>query len=260
MIIDFNKGTLQQECDTRVVKVAIVLFLFVTWLCTPPGNKFAQVCLYGNFTRHFVANIVNKDSANEYKYYYNNAIYYLQIDQYKYALRELDNVMSTTPDFVSEQFIKSVFTARAQAKLKLGDYKGALDDFLRGEDNFLDLLPISILYLKVGNARYAMNYCNDILERSPDAIIGYACIANIYQEKGLYDSAIKVWDYAIARKKTNAIAYVERANLKKMIADINGYENDISMAKQYSPFIKTSTSLIDDFLSKRKVQLKTLKY
>ena len=72
MIIDFNKGTLQQECDTRVVKVAIVLFLFVTWLCTPPGNKFAQVCLYGNFTRHFVANIVNKDSANEYKYYYNN--------------------------------------------------------------------------------------------------------------------------------------------------------------------------------------------
>ena len=64
MIIDFNKGTLQQECDTRVVKVAIVLFLFVTWLCTPPGNKFAQVCLYGNFTRHFVANIVNKDSAN----------------------------------------------------------------------------------------------------------------------------------------------------------------------------------------------------
>ena len=45
-----------------------------------------------------------------------------------------------------------------------------------------------------------------------------------------------------------------------MIADINGYENDISMAKQYSPFIKTSTSLIDDFLSKRKVQLKTLKY
>ena len=78
MIANFNEH--RRKDDKKILAIIITLFIFAVWLFTPPGNKFAQICLYSNTTRFLIAKLVNPSEVNEWKFHRNNAVYLTQMN------------------------------------------------------------------------------------------------------------------------------------------------------------------------------------
>ena len=106
--------------DIKVLTFVIVIFLFVVWLCTPPGNKFAQMCFFGNQTQHFIAKLTNPDETTEYIFHRNNAMYLIDMDDKKAALKEMDKAISTLPSYISDNVLYSLYKDRANMKIFYG--------------------------------------------------------------------------------------------------------------------------------------------
>ncbi len=250
IISNYNKPS--RKDDIRLLTIIIAVFLLVVWLFTPPGNKFMEMCFYGNHIKHFFANITNNSESTEYIFHRNNAIYIAKMYKGKNAQRaiaEMDLAIKTIPAYVNDYELKTLYKDRAYIKLYVGDYKGALNDFLHsGSIEFNDNLKVAMLLKENGNYRDALSYCNAILDKDPTAYTGFACTAELYASLKRYDVAIRVWDLLIDRKKNNPRAYMDRAKLKKAIGDMKGYESDVKLAKEYSPSIDENDSIIYDAL------------
>ena len=159
-------------------------------------------------------------------------------------------------DFVSEKELQSMYRDRAYIKLYTGDHKGALDDFLHsGKIEFNDYLKMAMLFKVNGNLKYAISYCNAILDVDFKAYAGYACLADIYTTARRPEIGIRVWDLSIDRSKNNPRAYVERAKLKQMVGDTNGYEQDIKTAKELLPTVDLNYSITDEALHPKVLRL-----
>ena len=240
----------QRKNDLQFLAWIIAGFLFVAWLCTPPGNKFLQICFWGNNTRFFIAKLTNNIDTTEYIFHRNNAVYLAKMyKNKKSALREMDKAISTIPTFVSDNELKSLYKDRAEIRLMAGDYKGALNDYINsGKIDFTDYLKLAMLFKEFGNYRAAMSYCNAILNVDNTAYAGYACLSELYTSINRPDVALNVWNLAIDRKQNLARAYVDRANVKKQLGDLDGYNKDIAKAKEYSPTIDLEESIIEETL------------
>ena len=133
MITNFNKKN--RNDDIKLLTGIVVTFLFVVWLCTPPGNKFAQICFYGNNTQFLIAKMTKpKSDLNEWIFHRNNAIYLTQMERKSASLREMDNAIKTLPSYASESELIKLYSDRANLRMFWGEYKAALDDFLRIND------------------------------------------------------------------------------------------------------------------------------
>lgn len=248
MITNFKK---QSRKDDAILLTWIVsIFLLVAWFCTPPGNKFVQICFWGNNTKFFFAKMTGSSASTEYIFHRNNAVYLAKMyPKKKTALKEMDKAIKTLPAYASESELRSLYKDRAEIKLFLGDYKGALNDYVNSNMiNFSDNLKVAMLFKIAGNYKEAMSYCNSILNKDSSAYAGFACIADIYQTIGRPDVAIKVWDLAIDRNKNNPRAYADRALVKKSMGDMEGYNSDVKIAKEYSPAINIESSIIEETL------------
>lgn len=255
MITNFSKKN--RENDIKLLAGIVVAFLFVAWLCSPPGNKFAQICFYGNNTQFYIAKMTkSKDDLNEWIFHRNNAIYLADMERKSASLREMDNAVRTIPSYVSDAELIKLYTDRGQLRMFWGEYKGALDDFLRIEEpNIMDKFKIALLYKKAGNNKFALSYCNSILNTDPNAYIGYACVADIYAGVGRYDASVKVYDMLIERTKNRARYYADRAYYKKKCGDLNGYNSDMLKAKDLSPLVEKEASIIEDTLKPKRLSL-----
>lgn len=248
MITNFKKTSRKE--DAKLLAWVICGFLFVAWLCTPPGNKFLQVCFWGNNTQLFISKLTHNSDAMEYLFHRNNAVYLAKMyPNKKKALEEMNKAIQTFPSYSSESELKSLYKDRADIRLMAGDYKGALSDFMNsGDIQFNDNLKVAMLFKEQGNYREAMSYCNRILEVDSTAYAGFACLSNLYTNLGRYDIALKVLDLSIDRRTNNAKAYAERAKVKKLMGDLEGYNKDVAKAKEYSPTINIDESLTYDAL------------
>ena len=257
MIQNFNSQNRKE--DLKILLIVLAVFGFVVWLCTPPGNKFIQMCFWGNHVKYAYAKMFNNDASTEYIFHRNNAIYIAQMykdKQKKTAISEMDKAILTLPDFVSEKELQSMYRDRAYIKLYTGDHKGALDDFLHsGKIEFNDYLKMAMLFKVNGNLKYAISYCNAILDVDFKAYAGYACLADIYTTARRPEIGIRVWDLSIDRSKNNPRAYVERAKLKQMVGDTNGYEQDIKTAKELLPTVDLNYSITDEALHPKVLRL-----
>ena len=248
-----NFKTTTRKDDIRLITWIVAIFLFVTWLCTPPGNKFLQVCFWGNNTKLFISKIFHDSNSTEYLFHRNNAVYLAKMyKDKKTALKEMDRAIQTLPTYAQESELQSLYRDRAIIRMSACDYSGALSDFMNsGDISFTDNLKVALLYKLAGNYKEAMSYCNRIIELDSTAYSGYACIADLYTSLGKHNSALKVWNLAIDRRKNNARAYVDRAKVKKLLGDLEGYEEDIKIAKEYLPSIDIEESLIEETLHPR---------
>lgn len=248
MITNFKKTS--RKDDAKLLAWLMCGFLFVAWLCTPPGNKFLQICFWGNNTKLFAAKIMNNSDSTEYLFHRNNAVYLAKMyDNKKRALIEMDNAIKTLPSYVSESELKSLYKDRAYIKLMAGDYKGSLNDFLHSDDiQFNDNLKVAMLFKEQGNYREAMSYCNRILSIDATAYAGYACLSDLYSSIGRYDIAVRLWDLLIDRKPNMPRAYAERAQVKKKMGDNMGYNSDVAKAKEFLPSINIEESITYDAL------------
>ena len=236
--------------DTKILVSIIVAFLLVAWFCSPPGNKFLQICFWGNNVKYAIAKIVKPSSTNEYLHHRNNAVYLAKMYPTKdEALKEMNKAIDALPKYAPDDELKSLYKDRAEIKLYKGDKKGALDDFIKsGQIYFNDYLKVAMLFKSLGKYREAMSYCNSILNQDGSAYAGFACIADIYNSVDRPDLALKAWDLAIDRNSGNPRAYVDRAKIKKAMGDFAGYNDDIKIAKNYSPNIDIEASIIEETL------------
>lgn len=237
--------------DTKILIKIILGFLFVAWLCTPPGNKFLQICFLGNNIKYNVMRIVKPSHTNEYLHHRNNAIYLAKMYPNKdKAIKEMNLAINALPKYAPDSELKSLYKDRGEIKLYQGDKKGALSDFmLSGQIYFSDYLKVAMLFKTIGKYREAMLYCNSILNQDASAYAGFACIADIYKSVNRPDLALRAWDLAIDRNNHNPRAYIDRAKVKKSMGDLVGYDEDIKVAKTYSPTIDIDSSIIDETLA-----------
>lgn len=248
MITNFKKQS--RKDDVILLTWIVMIFLIVAWFVTPPGNKFMQICFWGNNTRFFISKLVGSSKSTEYVFHRNNAVYLARMyPNKKAALKEMDKAIVMLPSYASNQELEALYKDRAEIKLYLGDHKGALSDFMNsGAIGFNDTLKVALLFKQVGNYKQALSYCNSILERESSAYSGFACLADIYQSVGRPDIALNIWNLAIDRNKNNPRPYVDRALVKKSMGDLSGYDADLQIAKEFSPSISTEDSLIKDTL------------
>ena len=255
MITNFNNKN--RKDDTKILCLIILGFLFVVWLCTPPGNKFAQICFYGNKTQYFVAKMTKStEELEEWKFHRNNAIYLTRMERKKSSLTEMDNAIKTLPSYMSEGEVAQLYYDRANLRIFWGEYKGALDDYLKvPTPGLTDRFKIALLYKKSGKNKLALSYCNSILNTDPQAYIGYACMADVYAGVGRYNTSVKVYDLLIDRAHNRARYYADRALYKKKSGDISGYHADMNKAKELMPNIDEKITIIEDTLKPKKLTI-----
>ncbi len=259
MITNFNNKN--RKDDIKALLLLIVCFIFVVWLFTPPGNKFAQLALYGNNTQFLIAKLTkSNEELNEWRYHHNNAVYYVRMNNKEKALAEINNAISSFPAYLPESKLLNLYLVRAKMRLYYKDYNGALSDYMQLKSlSMLDKFRVALLFKQVGNKRYALSYCTEILNIDSTAYIGYACLADIYASAGKYDVAVRVYDLLLDRSKNRAKYYVDRAEYKKLCCDIDGYNADIEKAKSMSSSLDTPFMIINDTLNPKVLHLDVLK-
>ena len=255
MITNFNKRT--KKDDIKLLVTIISILLCAVWLCSPPGNKFAQICFYGNNTQFVIAKLTKEQSdLDEWKFHRNNAIYLAQMERKEQSLSEMDKAILSVPNYISDAELSSLYHDRAQLRMFWGEYKGALDDYLRvKEPNMVDTFKIALLFKINGNNREALSYCNSVVNMDSKAYIGYACIADVYAGVGRYETSVRVFDLLIDRSNNRARYYADRALYKRKCGDNDGYEADMAKAKELSPMLDVNSSIIEETLNPKKLTL-----
>ena len=252
-----NFKTQSGKDDIKLLIIIVLSFLLVVWFCTPPGNKFLQLCFWGNNTKFFVSKFINNVDSTEYLFHRNNAVYLAKMYKDKSAaLKEMNKAFETIPAYASDAELKALYSDRAQIRMADGDYKGALNDYINsGKVQFNDYLRVALLFKVAGNYKMAMSYCNAILDVDNTAYAGYACISDLYASLDRYDLAVKVWNLALDRKSSNAQFYVDRALMKKKLGDLEGYNQDVKKAREYYPTIEIESTLIEETLHPKIITL-----
>lgn len=246
----------QRKDDTKLLLVIIIAFLIVVWLCTPPGNKFAQVCLWGNQTQYLIAKMQNKDETTAYKFLRNNAVYHVRMDQKKEALENIDNAITALPVYMPETVLDSLYRDRGMIRLYYRDYKGALADFTRIKNyEFNDYFKLAMLYKTNGNNKLAISACNEIMAKDSSAYVAYLCYADIYAGIGRPDAAVNVFNLLIDKSPSRAKYYADRAQYKLLAGDQKGHDEDMAKAEELAPSMNFNSSLVKDTLEPKTLVL-----
>lgn len=246
-----NNNKKNRRDDSKIILWIIVAFLFVAWFCSPPGNKFLQMCFWGNNTKLFFAKVFQNQEATEYMFYRNNAVYIAKMfpNDKRKAMREINKAINMAPSYISDKKMQELYKDRAYIELYYRDYTASLNDFLRsGELSMQDYLPVALLLTKNGNYKQAMSYCNSILDIDYTAYGGYACLSEVYKAVNRPDLAIKIWDYAIDKKPNNAKFYYERSKVKAIMGNQEGHDFDALKAKEFGMSSNYTQSIVDDIL------------
>lgn len=230
----------------------LLAVVFIAYFVMPPYDKIAQL--------HYLINNVKycmKGQETEaYIYHRNNAIYLTRMDNADGAIREMDKAVEVLPNNAADSILYSLYKDRAQIKMYYGDYKGALNDFLRIPSHGMnDYLSIAMLLKESGKKKLAISYCNRIIDIDIKAYAGYACIADIYASAGKYEAAVMIMDLLIDRSPNKAKYYADRAMYKEKLGDVNGARYDFDKAKELSPFINFNESITDGAIHPKKLTL-----
>ena len=244
--------------DKKFLIGLISTFLFVMWLFSPFGNRFAQLAFWADSFSYMCSKLMNTGRVPDYVHYRNRAIYLAKIypRNSKRSLEEMDKSIEAGTKYLDENKMSILYSDRAQIKLYYGDKKGALQDFLTAEHlSITDDLKTAVLLTEKGQYPMAVEYCKDILSESPGAFAGYACLSHVYEAAGRPDVAIKLYDLAADKKPNSAIVYMERARLKQRLNNIDGYNQDKETAKKLSPNAETEMSIIDEAIAPGKLSI-----
>ena len=254
------KSYSDKKSDIKILIVIVSVFLIIVWLCTPPGNKFAQLSLFGSNTQYFMAKIFNPDIITEYQFHRKNVRYNVDMGNKKAAYREMNLAINSLPKFISDDVLYKLYQDRGNLKLYYGDYKGALDDFLLiKEPSFEVKFKTAVVMNALGYSKLAINYCNELINADANSYYGFACIADVYATAGKTIVAVKSFDLLIDRVPGKPRYYIERANYKKMLGDTIGYEEDIAKAKSLFNNVDINATLVNETLHPKKYVMTDLR-
>lgn len=251
-----NLKTKEKKNDTKILVGVILGFLFVVWLCTPPGNKFMQIALWSNNTQFMIAKMQHKTETTAYKFHRNNAIYHSRMNMQKEAMEDLDKAIQSLPAYMPEYVFESLYRDSAIIKLYFRDYKGALNDYTKVKSlEFNDYFKLAMLYKVNGSNKYAAQYCNKIISLDSNAYAGYLCLADIYSGVGRPDAAVNIMSLLIDRAPNRAKYYADRAAFKLQMGDKKGHYVDMEKAKELAPHMDFDSSLVKETLEPKVLTL-----
>ena len=246
--------------DKKCMYYLIAVVILCIWFLSSPTKRLAELGMTNNTIRFKYAQLTHQKFPEEYVFHRNNAVYLVKMNspiRTKHAILEMDKSISTVPDYVPPQLVQGLYKDRAYIKLYAGDKKGALDDLLlSGNLNINDNLKAASLLTEKEVYGVARKHCQNILKENDNAISGYICMSYVYEKAGKPQSALKIYNYAIDKKKpNNPKLYVERALLKQRTNDFIGYNEDIAIAKNLSPNIDTKISMMEEVIHPTSINL-----
>lgn len=242
---------MKNEKDKHFLTILLLIILGI-YLIIPPYDKITQIQYLSNNLQM----IFSKNETEEYIFHRNNAIYLAKMNNEQGAIREMDMSIYTLPSGKSENTLYRLYRDRATIKMFYGDYKGALNDYLRlPKLGMTDYLTVAMLLKENGKKQLAVSYCNKIINMDLKAYAGYACIADIYASAGKYDASVMIYDLLIDRVSNNSKYYADRAMYKEKAGDFEGAEKDREKAKELSPFVDYTTSITYDAIHPKKFNL-----
>lgn len=239
-------------------KSVIALLSIITlgiYLIIPPQDKIAQIGYIFNNIKFSMCG----QETEEYIFHRNNAIYLTRMENPKSAIIEMDKAVATLPNSIGDKTLFELYKDRAKIKMYYGDYKGALNDYLRIPSHGLnDYLAIAMLLKENGKRKLAISYCNKILDIDIKAYAGYACIADVYASADKYEAAVMIYDLLIDRSPNKAKYYADRAMYKEKAGDMIGAAEDHKKAEDLSPLVDYNSSITYEILHPKKLNLSIL--
>ncbi len=239
-------------------KMALFLLFVITmaiYFILPPHDKIAQIgYIYNNIRFNMCG-----QETEAYIFHRNNAVYLTRMKNSKSAIMEMDKAIASLPSTAAEKTIYELYRDRAKIKIYYGDYKGALNDYLRVPSRGInDYLAIAMLLKENGKLNLAISYCNKIIDIDTKAYAGYACIADIYASVEKYEASVMIYDLLINRVPNRAKFYADRAKYKEKAGDIAGAAEDNKKAASLSSSGNYDSSITYDILHPKKLDFNIL--
>lgn len=258
MVTNFKNQS--RKKDLKQLFILILFVAFVFWLYSPPGYRYLNLYLWNNNVKMFLAEIQDREAATAYILHRNNAVYYAKMNKKEGAFAEINKAIELFPEYGSENTLRGLYKDKAMIHIYFKSYKEALNNYLRANVvNIYDNLRLAMLLKENGNYKEALGYCNEIINTGMKAYAGYACAADIYAGAGRLDSAIRIYDLLIEKTPKNANHYVERAEYKRLRGDIEGYNEDMAIAKSFSNYDPNHVSIIKEAITFKRFDLPLLK-
>jgi tetratricopeptide (TPR) repeat protein len=150
----------------------------------------------------------------------------------KEAIKLLDKVIKKDPKFIA------AYLDRGTARYQTGDIEGTLNDYNKA----LEINPRSadafcnrgIVLSIIGKKREAVEDYKSALKYNPDLVIAYDKLSAYYVEAGHKDSAVALYDDAIARYPLKAYYYLQRGLLKSGKGQLEDFEKSIKCNPEFA--------------------------
>ena len=237
----------------------LIVAIFLIWLFWPNNNSFIRLSYWADNVVYSMLKFTHTNKVPEYIHYRNGAIYLAKIypNKSEPAINAINKAIATVPADIAEKELSKLYKEGAAIKLYYGDKAGALNDYLSAkflEDK--DKFVIAILLADESRYAEAAAKCNEILLKNNFVMLGYVCLAYAYEKAGDIQSASRIYESLIEQKPNSEMVYMERANFRKRIDDIQGAQEDIKKAKKYSSYsVDNYTSIIDKSVNLKELQL-----
>lgn len=172
-------------------------------------------------------------NPQNYEIYFRRANEYYNVSQYLRALSDINEAIKYTPDTDTDLLFQE-YTLRANIYLMSNQPGDALADL--SQACTLDPTSLTSLYLKA-NTEYEMGKYADAkadfakLQRNDmrnlEALFGLARIAVKENNLGLANEYV---DRAVSYEPSNSVAYLQRANVRKLMGNNTGAVDDLIVA------------------------------
>jgi tetratricopeptide (TPR) repeat protein len=164
--------------------------------------------------------------------------------------------------------ISKIYSARSAVREKLNRVDEAIADFKSAEKNqcrqehendkceIMYNNKIAELYLRQGNFKSALKYCDLTIMRQPEYLPAYFTRATIWEKKGDLKRAMDDYNFAIKSKPDEVSVYMMRALFKDRQGDLSGAIDDMKRASKTSNGYEKS-KFINIFISVTSKKLQT---
>lgn len=164
-------------------------------------------------------------------------------NNYKEGSDDLTNALELDSTYAIAYFYRGV------ARNHMNDLRGALNDFdysiKNDSTNSVAFFNRAILRSSIGDYNRAIEDYSTVASSNPENVLVFYNRAHVYATIGEYKKAIKDYTRAIEIYPDFANAYRFRGQVKGMLGDKNGYNNDMKIAQtkvnQYRSKMSDST-------------------
>ena len=194
------------------------------------GNTYLSIKQYNKAIDDFTY-VINhqKKGTDKYEAYYNIALAYYNLSDFKTSLINCDSAITINP--ANPKF----YNNRALTKLKLDDIKGAIDDYTKAitiNNNDIQLyFNRAIAYTKQNNLNNALQDYTKCLQLKSDYFEAIYNRGNIYISLSKYNEAISDFTKAIEINPNYFGFYINRANAYFQSGNLSSACSDWYQAK-----------------------------